>query len=40
MKKLGKSFYDTVAGEVVNHWEDCYGDEYMAVSKFGLRVKI
>ena len=40
MKKTGRSFYDSVGGNVVNYWKDCFGDEYMAVNRFGMRVKL
>jgi hypothetical protein len=39
MKPTGDSFRDTVNGDLVRFWKDCYGDEWMAVSKWGFRVK-
>jgi hypothetical protein len=39
MVKQGNLFYDTINGQVVKLYKDCYGDEYMAQSKFGLRIK-
>lgn len=33
-------FVDVVSGEYVRYWIDCYGVEWMAVKKFGFRVKI
>lgn len=39
MKKIPKSFTDKVTGETVQYWIDCYGDEWMAVNKWGFRVK-
>lgn len=38
MKPTGQSFYDSIAGEDVKFWVDCYGVEWMAVSKWGMRV--
>jgi hypothetical protein len=40
MEKLDKSFYDSIDGDVVHYWIDCYGVEWMAVSKWGFRVEI
>ena len=31
-------FVDIVNGEYVRFWIDCYGNEYMAVNKYGFRV--
>ncbi len=39
MKLTGEYFTDVVAGDLVRCWEDCYGDRWMAVSKWGFRVK-
>jgi hypothetical protein len=39
MKPTGQSFTDVVTYDKVQFWKDCYGDEWMAVSKFGDRVK-
>ena len=39
MKPNGISFYDSINRDVVRHWVDCYGSEWMAVSKWGFRVK-
>jgi hypothetical protein len=39
MLPFGKSFQDKVTGEFVQFWKDCYGDEWMAVGKWGFRVK-
>ena len=39
MKQLDRSFYDSVGGDVVHYWIDCYGVEWMAVSKWGFRVE-
>ena len=32
-------FFDKVNGRVVKLYVDCFGDEYMAQSKYGFRVK-
>jgi L-arabinose isomerase len=40
MKQTGNSFRDIVTGDSVRDWVDCYGDKWMAVSKWGFRVKI
>jgi hypothetical protein len=39
MKPTGQSFTDVVVGDSVRFWVDCYGDEWMAVDKWGFRVK-
>jgi hypothetical protein len=39
MKPTGSSFVDTVDLNIVRFWVDCYGDEWMAVNKWGFRVK-
>jgi hypothetical protein len=39
MKPTGESFMDVVTSELVHHWVDCYGDRWMAVNKWGFRVK-
>lgn len=39
MRPTGQSFMDVVTWDLVQYWEDCYGDEWMAVSKWGFRVK-
>ncbi len=39
MKPIGKSFMDVVTWELVQYWEDCYGDRWMAVTKWEFRVK-
>jgi hypothetical protein len=39
MKPTGSSFMDVVTWDLVQYWEDCYGDRWMAVSKWGFRVK-
>jgi hypothetical protein len=40
MKPTGASFMDVVTLDLVQYWEDCYGDKWMAVSKWGFRIKI
>ncbi len=40
MQPTGQSFIDVVDGGLVQYWEDCYGDKWMAVSKWGTRIKI
>jgi hypothetical protein len=40
MKKTGNSFYDSIGGEVIYQWQDCYNDVWMAGSRWGFRVKI
>ena len=40
MKPTGESFMDVVTLDLVRYWEDCYGDKWMAVSKWGSRIKI
>lgn len=40
MEKTGQSFTDMVSWGVVYYWRDCYGDEYMAESRWGFRVKV
>jgi hypothetical protein len=40
MKKTGNSFYDSISGEVIYQWQDCYNDVWMAGSRWGFRVKI
>jgi hypothetical protein len=40
MKPTGSSFMDVVTWDSVQYWEDCYGDKWMAYSKWGFRVKI
>lgn len=39
MVETGSSFTDVVTGDSVRFWMDCYGDEWMAVNKWGFRVK-
>lgn len=39
MKPTGESFMDVVTSELVQYWVDCYGDRWMAVNKWGFRVK-
>ena len=39
MKPTGQSFTDMVSWDIVGFWVDCYGDEWMAVNKWGFRVK-
>ena len=39
MKPTGQSFRDAVTYDEVRFWKDCYGFEWMAVSKWGFRVK-
>ena len=39
MIETGDSFRDVVTGDSVRFWMDCYGDEWMAVNKWGFRVK-
>lgn len=33
-------FCDVVTGEYVRFWQDCYGNKYLAVRKFGIRMKL
>jgi hypothetical protein len=40
MKKTGNSFYDSIGGEVIYQWQDCYNDVWMAENRWGFRVKI
>lgn len=40
MKPTGAAFTDLVTWDVVHYWEDCYGEVWMAVSKWGFRVKV
>lgn len=39
MEKTGQSFTDSVSWGVVYYWVDCYGDRWMAETKWGFRVK-
>jgi hypothetical protein len=39
MKPTGKSFYDSIGGDLVRYWVDCYGTEWMGVSRWGFRVE-
>ena len=39
MKPTGQSFTDAVTYDTVQCWKDCYRDEWMAVNKWGFRVK-
>ena len=39
MKPTGEYFIDVVGGDIVRFWMDVYGDEWMAVNKWGFRVK-
>jgi hypothetical protein len=39
MRIVETAFRDTVSGKMVMVWEDCYGDRYLADSKYGMRVK-
>jgi hypothetical protein len=39
MKPTGETFTDMVSWDIVKYWEDCYGDRWMAVNKWGFRVK-
>jgi hypothetical protein len=39
MKPTGKSFYDSIGGDEVRYWVDCYDVEWMGVSRWGFRVK-
>lgn len=39
MVPTGKSFRDVVTGDTVRFWVDCDGVEWMAVNKWGFRVK-
>lgn len=38
MKKTGSAFVDVVTGDIVHYWKDCYGQAWLAVSKWGFRV--
>ena len=40
MKSTGKSFIDVVTGDLIQYWIDCYGNEWLSISKWGFRVKI
>lgn len=40
MIKLDESFYDIVSKEVVYRWQDYYFEQYLAVSKWGFRMKL
>ena len=39
MKPTGNSFRDVVTGDSVRDWIDCYEVEWMAVNKWGFRVR-
>ncbi len=39
MKQTGQHFTDIVSSDIVYYWIDFYGDKWMAVSKWGFRVK-
>ena len=39
MSKIGISFYDSIGNKVINQWQDCYGDVWLAESRWGFRVK-
>lgn len=39
MKSTGKTFLDEIDWKQIHHWIDCYGDEWIAVSKLGFRIK-
>ncbi len=39
MVEVGCSFYDSISGDVVKEWVDSYGNRFLAVSRFGFRVK-
>jgi hypothetical protein len=39
MTPTGESFTDMVTWDKVMTWEDCYGDKWMSVSRWGFRVK-
>jgi hypothetical protein len=39
MKQTGEYFTDMVSWDIVHYWVDCYGDKWMAVNKWGFRVK-
>lgn len=39
MKKTGSAFIDVVTGDVVHYWIDKYGQAWMAVNRWGFRVK-
>jgi hypothetical protein len=40
MNPTGESFTDIVTWDTVKYWVDCYNQKWMAVSKWGFRVKI
>ena len=39
MKPTGEVFIDMLTWQLIQYWEDCYGDKWMAASKWGIRVK-
>lgn len=39
MKHTRKIFMDEINWKQIHHWIDCYGDEWLAVDKFGFRIK-
>jgi hypothetical protein len=39
MEQLDKRFYDSVSGDVIHYWVDCYGVEWMASYRWGFRVE-
>ena len=39
MRKTGNLFYDSIGGQVIYQWVDCYGDVWLAESRWGFRVK-
>jgi hypothetical protein len=39
MVNIGPLFLDAVNGHIVHEYVDCYGQKFMAQTKFGMRVK-
>jgi hypothetical protein len=39
MRKTGNSFRDDISWNQVYRWVDCYGDEWLAESRWGFRTK-
>jgi hypothetical protein len=40
MRNTGNAFRDTISWNQVYRWVDCYGDEWLAESRWGFRVKL
>lgn len=40
VKTTREDFYDSVAGQNIYYWQDCYFQTFMAASKWGYRIKL